>query len=106
MELSPRITIILTEEDLETSLRSQLEAKRAGHLILGDELESKKALMNALPKVISKRLGKMIPDGFDIAEIEFSFSVDAKFWDMGIGGEVKVKFSPDDDGRQHAHKKK
>ena len=95
------IPLIIDEGDFDVVARSSIEAAQRGTRVLGgpdaehrEATASERVIFDALPSVISRRVQKVIPKGFRIAELEFCFKLEGKIWGSGVGGEVKVKLSP------------
>ena len=82
----------IDDTDCDPSLVAQIKATERGARILGPEHE--RALFDALPSVIAKRVRAITPAGFVIAELELELSLDGKICGTGISGNVKVKLAP------------
>jgi hypothetical protein len=86
------VPLIINEQDLPVETRSKMRSASDGVAILGGE-ESQKALFDALPSVIAKRLTRMVPEGFALKEIELQFTVSGQLFGSGVAAEVHAKYS-------------
>jgi hypothetical protein len=99
---SPKpIRLVVTESDFEPVVRSAITADRDGIRVLGGDSDdsegiskAERLVLDALPGAIARRVGAMLPKGFEISELEFCFKLDCKVWGTGVGGEVKAKLRP------------
>jgi hypothetical protein len=51
-------------------------------------------VLNSLPKVIAERFRRMLPEGFEIHEIELSVGLSGAPFGVGISGEALLRFGP------------
>lgn len=89
----PGVPLIITEQDLPPDARTSLRSAADGVAILGGD-DTQQAIFDALPSVIAKRLKRIVPEGFALAEIEIQFSVAGQLFGSGVAGEVRAKYSP------------
>lgn len=61
--------------------------------VLGPE-ETRASVLDALPKALSQRVRKMIPDDYEIHEIEIKIGLSGTPFGVGISGDATVKFGP------------
>ena len=87
-----RLSLRVEDADCDPALVAQIKATERGARILGPEHE--RALFDALPSVIAKRVRAITPSGFVIAELELELSLEGKICGNGISGNVKVKLAP------------
>jgi len=71
----------------KTALKAELLATRK----LGEEPDTERRIIDLLPKVIAERVKQIIPDDFELAELELKFEVQGKLFGAGVGGEVVAK---------------
>lgn len=91
-QMTPGIPLVVNEDDLPPDARTKIRSASDGVAILGSE-DVQKALFDALPSVIAKRLSRIVPEGFTLAEIELQFTVAGQLFGSGIGAEVRAKYS-------------
>lgn len=92
------MNITLTERDFAEALDPlELERiKRPENIpVLGPQ-EDRAAVIDALPKVLSRRLQKMLPKGFVIREVEITVSLSGSPFGVGVDGEATVRFGRED----------
>ena len=86
------LALRIDDMDCDPALVAQIKATERGARILGPEHE--RALFDALPSVIAKRVRAITPAGFEIAELELELSLEGKVCGTGISGNVKVRLAP------------
>jgi hypothetical protein len=90
------MNLTITEQDFSEALTT-LDIERIttsdSVTVLGSE-EERQAVIDAMPKVIAKRIQKMLPDGFRIREIEMRFEISGTPFGVGVSGEATVRFGP------------
>ena len=85
----------LTDKDFlralgaETTRRIMLTEKTE---VLGDR--DVNAVVDALPRVLSDRFKRMLPDDFEIREISLKVSLSGTPFGVGVSGDATVKFGP------------
>ncbi|MCL4807079.1 MAG: hypothetical protein KJ062_04695 [Thermoanaerobaculia bacterium] len=52
------------------------------------------ALREALPAAVAKKISAMVPDGFQIDQLEFSLNLGGAPFGIGVSGEVRVVLRP------------
>jgi hypothetical protein len=82
----------LDDADCDPALVAQVRAAEGGARVLGPEHE--RALFDALPSVIAKRVRAITPNGFVISELELTLSIEGKICGSGVSGNVRVKLAP------------
>jgi hypothetical protein len=63
-------------------------------IILGGEEERVRAVYDALPRALARRLRQILPEGFDITEIEMKVTFSGNPLGVGIAGDALVRFGP------------
>lgn len=89
-----QLTLLLSDDDLDAGVRGHVMALKSGTRVLADNEDPMRALFDALPTIIAKRLRAITPPGFAITELEICLSVEGKLCGTGIGGDVTVKLAP------------
>lgn len=84
----------VTAEDFPQGVKNVVLASQADDRILDRAADARTAVIEAMPRVISGRLRRMLPDGFEVAEIALKFVISGTPFGVGIGGDVVVKFVP------------
>ncbi len=87
------ITLIVRETDIDSVTRAQLESLTRGVRVLAND-DNVRALCDALPTAIARRVRAIVPQDFVLSEIEMTLSVEGKLWGTGLSGDVKVKLAP------------
>jgi len=86
-------SLILSDADIDNSVVAQVSASRAGKTVLGGT-EELKAVFDAIPSAIARRVLAIVPDGFRVNEIELKLNLGGKICGLGVEGEVTVKLAP------------
>lgn len=94
--------IEIGEIDYEKILARSDISKVTGHAIetLGNEVEGdfdqarKKIVLDALPKVLAKKMEEIMPKNWEIKEIVLKVNVAGKPFGIGLEGDASVKFGP------------
>lgn len=84
MEIEKSIPLIIDQTDLPQPTRDEVNNLS----LLGGEKQVPKAIYDMLPRIIAQRIEDIVPENFELAELEFKFTVDGKFFGAGVGGEV------------------
>jgi len=85
------LQIELSEFDLTQEERSYLQAYRQGEQILGIS-----EVKDIFAKLVVRKIGKVVPDGWKIGEIGLKLSVKGSIPGLGeISGDANVKFVPE-----------
>lgn len=88
--------LIITNEDYREALGNQ----QANGLIPSDKEvavlgpERTNRVLDALPKVLASRFGRMIPDDYEIHQIELKVSLSGTPFGVGVSGDATIKFGP------------
>lgn len=89
--------IELSSKDFEADVAKAANSARAAGraTILGPEDEEKqKRVWDALPSVLARRFQQIVPEGFEIHEIELNVEISGMPFGVGIGGTAKILFGP------------
>src|SRR5262245_17568019 len=93
--------ITITEGDIAAAVGDigvkQITKPRT-EAVLGPE-ESRASVMDALPKAISQRVSRMIPEDYEIREIEIKIGLSGTPFGVGISGDATVTFGPRNAGK-------
>lgn len=96
-------SVLLDETDLDPRVRRDLAARAKGGRALGggvrsagenNESDVRQIIANELPSAIANKIKKMIPDGFELKEVELSIKLGGTVFGVGVDGIAKVKFGP------------
>lgn len=90
---SEPISLILSDKDIDAAVVAQVRAQRGGAIVLGGP-EELRAVFDAIPSAIGRRVRAIMPEGFCVREIELKLNLGGKVLGIGIEGEVVVKFAP------------
>lgn len=85
----------LSEADFSRALGVDVVKRLSlGHQVqvLGDG--DVKAVVDALPRVLSERFKRMLPSDFEIREITLKVSLSGNPFGVGVSGDATVKFGP------------
>jgi hypothetical protein len=87
--------LVITENDLEPDIRGMVHAVRNKDRVLGgthtNEVE---AVFDAIPGTIARRLRRITPAEFRLAEITLELALDVDIPGFKIGGTVTVTLQP------------
>jgi hypothetical protein len=89
--------INLTPEDIAEAVDDAELAERIRNqpvVLGGSEEERLRAVYDALPRALARRLRDILPDDFTIHEIEMKFAFSANPLGVGIAGDAVVRFGP------------
>jgi hypothetical protein len=87
--------IVIAPEDLDATARNRIEAAKAKDVILDSSAETAaQVVYDSVPSIIAKKLKKITPQNFVLAEIECKFRIVGKIPTVELNGEVTVKFRP------------
>jgi hypothetical protein len=97
-EIEP-LPLLIEESDLRPSARNAIQAFQQGVTVLGGEVGATKPtptrlILDALPDAVTRKIERIVPDGFAISELQFCFKVEGKVFGSGLTGEVKAIFKP------------
>lgn len=85
------MSIVVREQDIPAAVTAQVAAVQQRRRVLGeDEKTAQEWILEALPAVIAKRVRPMLPDDFELAEMQMKVSLQGKPFGVGVGGEVLV----------------
>jgi hypothetical protein len=87
------VKLKMEEEDFGAAA-PQIRGIAAGRKMLNKDEGVVRAVQDALPSAIARRVSSIIPAGFVVKEIEFKVSVEGKPFGIGVGGDVTVKMGP------------
>lgn len=90
---SSPLQLRIDESDLR-GIAEQVKARQAGHKLLGDD-DSAKALFDALPGAVAKRVQAITPRGFVVTELSLKLVLNGTVCGVGLSGDVVVKLAPD-----------
>lgn len=89
------ITIELTEQDFAKALGHD-EIRRLNapekEATLGPEDAA--AVLDGLPRVLSEKFKRLLPDDYEVREIELLVQLSGTPFGVGVSGSAKVKFGP------------
>jgi hypothetical protein len=91
MDAQPKL--VIREKDLPGELNGRLKADSQGTRVLGGT-DTAQAVFDAIPGVIAKRLEKIVPKDFVLAEVELKLALDFEIPGFKCGGDVVVKLRP------------
>ncbi len=87
--------LIITEQDYQEALGSAEVRRLASEkveTILGPERT--KSVLEAMPRVIADRFEKMIPEDYEIKEVQIKVAISGTPFGVGISGDATIKFGP------------
>lgn len=87
--------LILTEQDYEQSLSKAAVRKlrgEKGEAILGPDEAG--TVLQALPRVLADRIRRMIPENYEVREIQIKVAFSGAPFGVGVAGDAVVKFGP------------
>ena len=88
---SQELRIIVREPDIPKAISAQVTAVQKHRKVLGeDDKSAQEWILEALPGVIARRIGPMLPADFELAEMQMKVTVEGKPFGIGVGGEVLV----------------
>jgi hypothetical protein len=82
------------DRDIDPALLAKLKAQAKGTVILGEDNEATRAVMDELPKVIARRVKAMIPKDFELRESSLKMQLAGQILGCGVKGEAVIKFGP------------
>ena len=88
--------LTISDQDFTDALGAQgvrRITEKKTELVLGPE-STRSGVIDAMPRVISERIKKMIPEEFELHEIEIKVSFAGTPFGVGVGGEATVTFGP------------
>ena len=88
-----RVPLVLSESDLGPTAQGALQSHQEGSRVLGQG-DARRVLFDALPAAIARRFEKILPDGFELREVEMNVSLEGTVFGFGVSGDVTVKFGP------------
>jgi hypothetical protein len=92
------IKVNILEEDFKQVYgedRIKTEVMGQGKATMGGGTASEEnAIFDMLPQVIASKIGRIIPEGFRIQEIELEVGIAGKPFGIGVDGSAKVKLGP------------
>jgi len=89
---STELQLVITDGDLPAGKAQQIRAQAGGTQLLGGE--SERALFDALPSAIARRVQNIVPKDFVISELELKMTLNGTVCGVGISGDVVVKLAP------------
>lgn len=94
------VQLMITDRDVHEFGGYQLAKELVGDAqapILGKKgIEAIDELMSLVPKIITEKLKKIIPEGYAVSEIVLNMKVRGSFAILGIDGEMQLKMKPKD----------
>jgi hypothetical protein len=88
------IPLIVMDGDLDAAARGKLAAAQKGDAHLAGDGDARRALHDAMPSAIAKRLHAVCPPDFSIAEVTMKMTVKGTPFGVGVEGDVQVTFKP------------
>lgn len=83
------IPLVITDKDFPPDVIARAQNVK----ILGEPAQGIRAIYDALPGVIAKRLRAITPLDFEISEIELSVKVEGTILGTGVSSDVIVRLS-------------
>jgi hypothetical protein len=95
LELESSFEIVLSENDVDAGIQKRVRAAVAGSRVLsGEEQDAKQILMDALPAIIAQKIRKIVPQDFQVSEVQLKLNVSGKLFGTGVSGDVILKLTP------------
>lgn len=91
MEIAKPIPLPITDNDLDRTQRQSLKSKILSTRTLGAQEDANRRILDLLPSLIAERIRGIVPDDFELDELEFKFEIQGKLFGSGVGGEVIAK---------------
>jgi hypothetical protein len=95
------LPLVFDDADIDHKTRAAVLAAQQGVRVLGDSRAGQSSansperlLLDALPALIARKIERILPPDFEIAELEFCFTLEGKLMGSGMKGEVKAKLRP------------
>src|SRR5262245_24092066 len=93
------LELTITDEDFDAKALSTVRAVQKGKKVLGGDSNEERdqiqrALLDALPAAVARRLKRITPPDFVVAEVQMKLSLGGKICGIGVDGDVNVKFAP------------
>jgi hypothetical protein len=87
--------LVITEQDLSNEARGTLAAIKRKDRVLGGERPTEvQTLLDAIPGAIARRLQRITPENFTLAEITIELALDVTIPGFEMGGTVTVTLQP------------
>jgi hypothetical protein len=79
------------KEDHDVALSGALDSliERDKSKITAENIES---IKKVIPDAIARKISQIVPEGFELAQIEFTGEVSGKPFGIGVSGQVSVTF--------------
>lgn len=90
----PSTKLIITEKDLPADVRSVIAAEHDSTELLGGS-DATQAIFDAMPGIIARRLKRLVPGDFKLAEIEMKLVLDVEIPGFKCGGDITIKLQPE-----------
>ena len=90
----PALEIVILEDDLSPGLVAQLKTERQGAVVLGTDGASQRRLRDEIARRVIERVSRMVPPGYQVAEMSLKFAIGGELLGMKLGGDVLVKITP------------
>lgn len=81
----------ITNEDLDPAVIARLKAQEETVVLSGDAV---RALYDAMPRAVAKRIERIVPGNYDLAELTLTFAVKGNLLFGEVGGSVTAKLVP------------
>lgn len=91
------VRVWLSDRDFEAEATEDEKAKLETQTpVLGTTQQERREefIRELLPRVIAKKIEKLIPEGYEVKEISMTVDVSGKVFGSGISGGVNVSFGP------------
>lgn len=94
MENSNNILLYIDEDNLNIKEKSEIKAILKGEEVLGIKDEIKKIIYNTIPKAVTNGIESIVPENYELNEIQIKFQLAGEYFGLKIGGDVSIKISP------------
>jgi hypothetical protein len=89
------LPLVLSDADLEGVQRAQIIAAQRGERVLGGGSgDAERALFDALPGVIARRIQAITPKDFGIKSLTLTMKLGGAVCGIGVSGDVTVTLAP------------
>ena len=87
--------LVISIDDMDAPTKRILKAAEMDTRVLGGpEDDTTRALFDALPGAIGRRIRKITPKGFAVTEIQLTLQLSGKLAGLELGGDIGVKLQP------------
>jgi hypothetical protein len=94
VKVEEKLKLIVTENDFPPAEKAAISSVLKEEQVLGGDDTVLQQIYDQLPSIVAKRVKKMVPEGFTVGELQFTFSLEGKIFGSGIGGDVAVTLKP------------